>query len=209
MDSALTTSAANRPRMTMKTATFDNISITSLSVWSKLIEETRHIDRPSTSALGRFLPVTILSADRLVIGESRHSSKEFICSVRPSLNDRFRLEADGRVIGRRQAAADPFRSLAGWPANDRLAAEPASGLRFRGSCTIANRGIPRRHNKTTKEKSPCTQPLQSASKNSSRLDGSPMRSLRPRRLSPGDVLSTGDSSCSSSSSSRFSAASST
>ncbi len=32
-----------------------------------------------------------------LVGESRHSSKEFICSVRPSLNDRFRLEADVRV----------------------------------------------------------------------------------------------------------------
>ncbi len=48
------------------------------------------------SALGRFLPVAILSPDRQLLGESRHSSKEFICSVRPSLNDRFRLEADGR-----------------------------------------------------------------------------------------------------------------
>ncbi len=82
------------------------------------------------SAMGRFLPVAILSPDRPLLGESGHwdagskshihdirerllsaksrpSSKEFICSVRPSLNDRFRLEADGRVIGRRQAAADP------------------------------------------------------------------------------------------------------
>ncbi len=30
---------------------------------------------------------------RPLVGESRHSSKEFICSVRPSLNDRFRLRA--------------------------------------------------------------------------------------------------------------------
>ncbi len=68
---------------------------------------------------GRFLPVAILSPDRLVIGESGHwdasskshvydiherllsaksrpSSKEFICSVRPFLNDRFRLGAAGR-----------------------------------------------------------------------------------------------------------------
>ncbi len=46
-----------------------------------------------TSPLGRFLPVATLLSDRPLVGESRHSSKEFICSVRPSLNDRFRLLA--------------------------------------------------------------------------------------------------------------------
>ena len=45
------------------------------------------------SAMGRLLPVTIVSPDRPLLGESSHSSKEFICSVRPSLNDRYRLEA--------------------------------------------------------------------------------------------------------------------
>ncbi len=43
--------------------------------------------------LGRFLPVATLLSDRPLLGESRHSSKEFICSVRPSLNDRSRLRA--------------------------------------------------------------------------------------------------------------------
>ncbi len=57
--------------------------------------------------VGRFLPVAILSSDRLVIGESRHSSKEFIYSVRPSLNDRFRLEADRRLLEFPQAGNDP------------------------------------------------------------------------------------------------------
>ncbi len=54
------------------------------------------------SAIGRLLPVTIgipSTLDRLLLGESRHSSKEFICSVRPSLNDRFRLEAASHLIG--------------------------------------------------------------------------------------------------------------
>ncbi len=48
--------------------------------------------------MGRFLPVATLLSDRQLLGESRHSSKEFICSVRPSLNDRYRLEADGRAL---------------------------------------------------------------------------------------------------------------
>ncbi len=63
------------------------------------------------SALGRFLPVATLLSDRQLLGESRHSSMELICSDRPSLNDRFRLETDGRVIGRRQAAADPEQTF--------------------------------------------------------------------------------------------------
>jgi hypothetical protein len=41
------------------------------------------------SAKVRFLPVAILLSDRQLLGESRHSSKQFICSVRPSLNDRI------------------------------------------------------------------------------------------------------------------------
>ncbi len=48
------------------------------------------------AAPGRFLPVGILSPDRPLLGESRHSSKEFICSVRPSSNDRSRLGAAGQ-----------------------------------------------------------------------------------------------------------------
>ncbi len=58
-------------------------------------------------ALSRFLPVEILTADGPLLGESRHSSKEYICSVRPSLNDRFRLTAAGQVIESRQAENDP------------------------------------------------------------------------------------------------------
>ncbi len=50
------------------------------------------------TAQGRFLPVAILSPERPLIGGSRHSSKEFICSVRPSLNGRFRLGADGQAL---------------------------------------------------------------------------------------------------------------
>jgi len=42
-----------------------------------------------------------------LIGESRHSSKEFICSVRPSLNDRFRLQAAVQALEFRQAENDP------------------------------------------------------------------------------------------------------
>ncbi len=38
---------------------------------------------------------------------SRPSPKELICSVRPSLNDRFRLEAAGQIIELRQAENDP------------------------------------------------------------------------------------------------------
>ncbi len=49
--------------------------------------------KASRSAWGRFLPVATLLSDRQLLGESRHSSKEFICSVRPSLNDRYRLRA--------------------------------------------------------------------------------------------------------------------
>ena len=48
------------------------------------------------TASGRFLPVVTLLSDWPLLGESRHSSKEFICSVRPSLNDRSRLGAAGR-----------------------------------------------------------------------------------------------------------------
>ncbi len=60
------------------------------------------------TGLGRFPPVSILTFDRLLLGESRHSSKEFICSVRPSLNDRFRLGAAGQIIELRQAENDPI-----------------------------------------------------------------------------------------------------
>ena len=56
---------------------------------------------------GRFLPIGIFSLDRPQLGESRHSSKEFICSVRPSLNDRSRLGAAGQIIELRQAENDP------------------------------------------------------------------------------------------------------
>ncbi len=63
------------------------------------------------SGLRRFLPVATLLSDRLVIGESRHSSKEFICSVRPSLSDRFRLGAVGQIIELRQAENDPFETV--------------------------------------------------------------------------------------------------
>ena len=68
------------------------------------------------SAMGRFLPVATLLSERQLLGESRHSSKEFICSVRPSLNDRFRLEAAGEndpketLIERKQAGSyQPWR----------------------------------------------------------------------------------------------------
>ncbi len=37
--------------------------------------------------------------ERPLSAKSRPSSKEFICSVRPSLNDRFRLEADVQLNG--------------------------------------------------------------------------------------------------------------
>ncbi len=53
----------------------------------------------SMAVFGRLLPVTIRTPsalDRPLLGESRHSSKEFICSVRPYLNDRYRLEAAGQ-----------------------------------------------------------------------------------------------------------------
>ncbi len=50
------------------------------------------------AAVGRFLPFNILSDDWPLLGESRHSSKEFICSVRPSLNDRFRLTAALQLV---------------------------------------------------------------------------------------------------------------
>ncbi len=60
---------------------------------------------------GHFLPIAILSPDRPLLGESRHSSKEFICSVRPSLNDRYRLGAAGQIIELRQGENDPDRSL--------------------------------------------------------------------------------------------------
>ncbi len=59
------------------------------------------------SAMGRFLPVAILAPERPLLGESRHSSKEFICSVRPSLNDRYRLKAALQLTtkkSRRQAS---------------------------------------------------------------------------------------------------------
>ncbi len=59
------------------------------------------------SAMGRFLPFNILADDWPLLGESRHSSKEFICSVRPSLNDRFRLGAAAQIIELRQAENDP------------------------------------------------------------------------------------------------------
>ncbi len=45
------------------------------------------------STLGRFLPVATLLSDWQLLGESRPPSKDFICSVRPFLNDRFRLLA--------------------------------------------------------------------------------------------------------------------
>ncbi len=48
------------------------------------------------SGVGRLPSVTtpvVPISERQLVGESRHSSKEFICSVRPSLNDRFRLLA--------------------------------------------------------------------------------------------------------------------
>ncbi len=63
------------------------------------------------SALGRFLPVAILSPELPLLGESRHSSKEFICSVRPSLNDRFRLGAAGQIMKLRPAENDPEQTL--------------------------------------------------------------------------------------------------
>ncbi len=44
---------------------------------------------------------------RPLVGESRHSSKEFICSVRRSFNDRFRLGAAGQIIELPQAENDP------------------------------------------------------------------------------------------------------
>ncbi len=58
--------------------------------------------------MGRFQPVGILTADGPLLGESRHSSKEFICSVRPSLNGRSRLGAAGQIIELRQAENDPL-----------------------------------------------------------------------------------------------------
>ena len=64
------------------------------------------------SAEGRFLPVATLLSDRQLLGESRHSSKEFICSVRSSLNDRFRLGAAGQIMKLRQAENDPERTFA-------------------------------------------------------------------------------------------------
>ncbi len=45
--------------------------------------------------------------ERLLTAKSRPSSKEFICSVRPSLNDRYRLRAAGQALEFRQAATDP------------------------------------------------------------------------------------------------------
>ncbi len=57
------------------------------------------------------MPFNVLSDDWPLLGGSRHSSKEFICSVRPSLNDRFRLGADGQIIELRQAENDPFPSF--------------------------------------------------------------------------------------------------
>ncbi len=61
--------------------------------------------------MGRSLPVATLLSDRPLIGESSHSSKAFICSVRPPLNDRYRLGADGRVLGLRWTANDPLRTI--------------------------------------------------------------------------------------------------
>ena len=65
-----------------------------------------------SSAHGRllhFTNATFWFGERPLVGESRHSSKEFICSVRPSLNDRFRLGAAGQIIELRQAENDPFQ----------------------------------------------------------------------------------------------------
>jgi hypothetical protein len=45
--------------------------------------------------------------ERLLSAKSRPSSKEFICSVRSSLNDRFRLEAAGQIMELRRAENDP------------------------------------------------------------------------------------------------------
>ncbi len=72
------------------------------------------------SASGRLLPVTEMISsigEGPLLGESRHSSKEFICSVRPSLNDRFRLLADLRSIGKlssRQAQNGQVRKFVDW-----------------------------------------------------------------------------------------------
>ncbi len=66
------------------------------------------------TGMGRFLPVAILSPDRQLLGESRHSSKEFICSVRPSLNDCFRLLAALQLFEKlspRSAAIGHKRSI--------------------------------------------------------------------------------------------------
>ncbi len=66
------------------------------------------------TAVGRLPSVTTLVApisEGQLIGESRHSSKEFICSVRPSLNDRFRLETAGQVMELRQAENDPEQTF--------------------------------------------------------------------------------------------------
>ncbi len=63
------------------------------------------------SAMGRFLPVAILSPDRLVIGESGRSWIRRQCSEDVSLNDRYRLGAAGQVKVFRQAENDPFRTF--------------------------------------------------------------------------------------------------
>ncbi len=62
------------------------------------------------SASGRQPPIIILSRDRPLLGESGHSSKELICSVRPRLNDRFRLLAALQLFEKlspRSAATGP------------------------------------------------------------------------------------------------------
>ncbi len=83
---------------------FDNPRSPGGHLWA---ETTRFRQSYRMSGLGRFLPVANLSPDRQLLGESRHSSKEFICSVRSSLNDCFRLEAALQLTtkkSRRQAA---------------------------------------------------------------------------------------------------------
>ncbi len=53
------------------------------------------------TGIGRLSSVTTPVApipEGQLIGESRHSSKEFICSVRPFLNDRFLLQAASHLI---------------------------------------------------------------------------------------------------------------
>ncbi len=65
--------------------------------------------------MGRKLPIEILAPERPLIGESRHSSKEFICSVRPSLNDCYRLLAALQLLEKlspRSAAIGQKRSFA-------------------------------------------------------------------------------------------------